>query len=116
MVMGFKNLGSVWKNYQQSGVDRLIVPSVMESRSELDSYREAIPGADILVVRLRVKLTTIHERLKSRETGKSLDWHLNRAMELTAQLEKTQIEDIVIDTDDKSMTLVAQEVMSKWND
>lgn len=51
--LGLMNLAALWKNYERSGARRLLIARVLESRSELDGFRGAVPGADILVVRLR---------------------------------------------------------------
>jgi len=51
--LGLSNLAAIWKNYQLAGARRLIIARVIESRSELDGFRHAVPGADIVLVRLR---------------------------------------------------------------
>jgi hypothetical protein len=48
--LGLSNLAAMWTNYQLAGARRLIIARVIESRSELDGFREAVPGADIVLV------------------------------------------------------------------
>lgn len=112
-ALGYKNLSQIAKNYRDANVTRLIIPNVVEEKTDIDKIRNAIPGADILVVRLRGKLDTIQERLKKREIGTSLRWHLHRAEELSEILEKTKTEDFIVDIDNKSINEIAQEVLSK---
>jgi len=40
------NLAALWKNYERSGARRLLIARVLESRSYLDGFREAVPGAE----------------------------------------------------------------------
>ncbi|MBI2515245.1 adenylyl-sulfate kinase [Candidatus Wolfebacteria bacterium] len=116
MALGYKNLASVWQNYKEVGVTHVIIPSVIEERSDRDSIAAAIPEADIQIVRLKTPVAILHERLKNRETGISLNWHLERAVELEKQLERDRIEDFVVDTENKSIKAVAEEILweAKW--
>ena len=111
--LGIKNLSAIWKNYEEIGVTHLIIPTVVEEPSEVDSFKSVIPNSDIKVVLLKARLETIHNRLKSRETGDALEWHLKRAVELTNQLEQAKVEDLVIDTDNKTVDEVAKEILVK---
>lgn len=113
--LGLKNLSAVWKNFKEAGVTCLIIPNVVEHRSYLDKFQSAIPGAEITIVRLRAKNRNIQKRLKDREEGSSLKWHLKRAEELTKKLEDARVEDFVVDTDDKKRVEIAKEILSKTN-
>lgn len=111
--LGYKNLAAVAENYRNVGVKRLIISNVIEEQKNLDDIRKAIPGAKLIVVRLRGKLKTIQDRLRKRESGKSLSGYLNRAKELSEQLEKAKVEDMVVNIDEKSLHEVAEEVIEK---
>ena len=113
MMLGYKNLHAIWENYKELGVAHLVIPNVVENADDLESIRTAIPGANIKVIRLRATLETIRQRLKGRDTGESLRWHLHRAKELVDQLELVPIGDFVIDTDQKNLHDVAQEILVK---
>mgnify|MGYP001579916986 FL=1 len=86
--------------------------SVAEAISNILSSK-SIPNADIHIIRLKADIKTIHDRLKRRDTGESLKWHLNRAIVLTKQLKSTKIEDLVVDTKNKFITTIAKEIIFK---
>ena len=95
VALGLRNLAAVWANCQATGAAYLIVAGVIESRDELQGYREAVSGAAINVVRLRATLSTLTGRVTQHEVGSSQDWHLLRAAELAAQMDRDQVEDAV---------------------
>jgi len=114
MVLGYKNLSAIWKNYRELDIQYFIIPNVVEDLSEVGHIEQAIPGANVTVVRLTAPVPTIHNRLREREKSeKSLNWHLNRAVELSAHLEKMKVEDVVINTENKSVDEVAKEILIK---
>lgn len=114
--LAMKNLAAIWVNFQDYGATSLIVADVIETRFGLDRYRAAIPGADILVVRLTASLSTLHERVKQRELGAGLAWHLQRAPELAAIMERNHVEDLLVSTDGKTVTEIAREILqqTRW--
>jgi adenylylsulfate kinase-like enzyme len=114
--LGLKNLRAVWPNYVEAGINSLIIPYVVESQQDIDNFRGSIPNADVLVVRLTASITTLEERLRSRPMGGSLEWHLIRAQELTDHYAGNNIGDIVIDTNNRTIYQVAEEVITKWGD
>ncbi len=65
--IAYRNLASVWANYSAAGADRLLLGLLLEQRSDLLPVYEAIPGAEITVVRLHAPLPLIEERLRLRE-------------------------------------------------
>jgi hypothetical protein len=48
----FKNLAVLWPNYRDHGSTHLVLARVLEDAGELDRYRDAIPGAEIVVCKL----------------------------------------------------------------
>lgn len=112
-ALGLRNLAVVWANYRAAGAERLILADVVETRAEVAGYGDAVPGAEIVVVRLRAALPTLHRRLEGREAGASLEWHQERAAELATLMERNQVEDLPVDTDGRSILEVAQEVLSR---
>jgi hypothetical protein len=106
-------LGSLFPKLQAQGVDRLILARVLERREALARYESAIPGATITVVRLTAPLAVIEERIRSREIGAALDWHLARAAELEAHWAANPVEDHLVDTNARSVRSIAQEVLSQ---
>ncbi len=112
-ALGLRNLGDVWANYHAAGARRLILADVLESRANLLGYEAAIPGADILVVRLRASVASLAARVQQREVGAGLDWHLRRSAELAAQMEREGVEDIVVETDGRGLAELAREVLER---
>ncbi len=110
--LGMKNLAAVWANFRERGAASLVVADVIESRDGLDRYRATIPGADIFVVRLSASLEALAERLQRRELGAGLAWHLQRAPELAAIMERNNVEDLLVATDGKTVTQIAEEILA----
>ena len=109
----FANLAGVWANYADAGAERLLVARVVEERSELEQYRRAVPGADIVVCRLTAPVQTMQERLLPREPGMIQEHALARAEELDGILERSKAEDFTVDNGPgRSITQVAREVLA----
>lgn len=111
--LALRNLAAVWANFREAGARRLVLADVVEDRAELDRYRAAVPGAVITVVRLRASLPTLQRRVMERELGSGREWHLRRAAELAAQMDRDAVEDILIETDEKPITAVARETLTR---
>ena len=115
MAVGFKNLAVVWKNYQEAGSKCLIIPSVMETPENFDEIRNAVPGADIFVVRLTAPLHINHERIRGREnTENGLKWHLDRSTQLAQELAEKKLEHITLETEGKQPNEIAKEIVEHW--
>lgn len=74
-------------------------------------YREAIPDADITVVRLTAPLEVIDARIRHREAGTAVDWYLARARELHAHWNAHPVEDLLVETTDRSVREIASEIV-----
>jgi hypothetical protein len=96
------------------GIKLFIIPTVVENKDEIEKFKELIPGTDIYVVRLSAKLATLHERLEKREIGNLLGWHKKRAGELIDLFESKQLENIIIDSENKSIESIAKEILKVW--
>jgi hypothetical protein len=92
------------------GTERLLVPLVVEER---ERAAELIPDAALTVVRLTAESATIEERIRRREIGSGLDWHLARARELEAHWREHPVEDFCVETDGRSVREVAVEVLTR---
>jgi hypothetical protein len=104
-------LGTFFPKLTLQGVDRLILARVLWERASLARYEEATPGAQITVVRLLAPLPVIEERLRAREIGAGLEWHLARAAELDAHWRAAPVEDLAIETADRSVRELAEEIL-----
>jgi hypothetical protein len=107
-----RNLACMWANFRQAGADRLIFARVLETRSLLRRVTKAVPGAQITVVRLRAPLAVLHERICSREAGDP-DWFLDAATRTAEVLERAQVEDHLVDNENRPATVVAGEVLHR---
>jgi predicted kinase len=112
-ALGLRNLAAVWLNFRANGATHLVVANVIETQDDLADYRRAVPGAAIQVVRLVASIATIHGRLAARDAGASLDWHRNRAIELTEIMDRNQVGDVVVDTEAKSLAETADEALRR---
>ena len=112
-ALGLRNLAAIWPNFRAAGAGRVLLADVVESRDELPRYREAIPGAAITVVRLCASLETLTARVRRRESGALLAWHLERTAELAAQMERDQLEDFAVETDGRAVAEVAREILER---
>jgi adenylylsulfate kinase len=108
-----RNLAAVCANYRAAGAARLVLAGVVETRAERAGYLAVIPGAELVVVRLQATLPTLLGRLAARESGASLAWHQHRAGELTTIMERNRVEDLLVDTEEKSIAEIAGEVLAR---
>ena len=110
----FANLAVVWPIYAAAGAERLVVARVVEDRSELHQYREAVPGAEPVVCRLEASIETMQERVRGREPGMLQARLVARAEALADILRRSGAEDFTVDNGaGRSITDVAREVLSR---
>jgi predicted kinase len=105
-----QNMACMWSNFRHAGVDRLIVSRVLEARSLLRHLAEAVPGARITVIRLRVRPEVLEARIRAREAGDP-EWFLGAAAYLAEALERAGVEDHVVDNDDRPAADAAREAL-----
>ena len=104
------NLACMWANFHTAGARRLVLCRVLEARSLLRHIETAVPGARIIVARLRARLELLHSRVQAREAADP-SWYLGAATYLTEKLETAAVEDYTVDNEDRSPTEVAVEVL-----
>ncbi len=110
--LSHRNLACMWANFRQAGADRLILVRVLEARSLLRRVTEAVPGAQITVVRLRAPLAVLHQRIRSREASDP-SWFLGAATHTAKVLEQAEVEDHLVDNENRPATVVAEEVLHR---
>lgn len=93
----FDNLRAMWPVFARFGATRLIVANVMESRDDAARYEDAVPGGVVRVCRLTASAVVVADRIRARNHGWALDWHLARAPELHGILERARPEDAIVD-------------------
>ncbi len=113
-ALAMRNLAAVWEIFRTEGAERLVLAGVVESQAELDDYRAAVPGARIVVVRLRAPVETLQVRVAARELGSGRAWHLARAAELAAQMDRDAVEDVLIETEGRPLAEIAHEAMARF--
>ena len=111
--VAYRNLAAVWATFRAAGATRLAVAGVVERASDLDGYRGAIPDAAITVCRLTAPEATRLARLRERERGAGLQWHLDRTVELERILDAVRLEDFVVENGDRPLRDVAAEVLAR---
>jgi hypothetical protein len=75
-------LAAVWPVYRDEGIDRLLLPRVIEKPRHLEVVERAVPDARIQIAWLDASPALIAERLGERERGSALQWHVDRAEEI----------------------------------
>ena len=108
-----RNLADLARNFIDAGAERLILPYVIEDAAGRAAIAVAIPDGVLTVVRLTVRPETVAARLRGRESGESLEWHLRRAPELTGIMERNGVGDLVVETDGRTPDNIAAEVL-RW--
>ena len=108
-----QNLAAVWKNFRAHGAERLVVAGVLESTDDVDALRGAVPGAAIIICRLRASGAVRETRLRAREHGVSREWHLARSVELETILDRAAVDDFSIENDGHSPDAVAHLVLAR---
>ncbi len=97
---------------EEPGIERLILARVLWERDSLSRYRQAIPDAEITVVRLTAPLEVIDDRIRHREAGSAIEWYLARARELDAHWRAQPVEDLLIETADRNVSEIADEIVA----
>ena len=110
--LGFRNLAALWGNYAAAGATHLVIARVVETRDELDGYRQVVPGADITVVRLRASDEALQGRVLGRKvvTGER---YVRRALELARLMDDQQVEDHLVETSGRTVLDVARDVLHR---
>jgi hypothetical protein len=110
-------LAAVAPVYAAAGIERLLLPRVIERPRHLEVVRAAVPGARVHVAWLDVPPETIRRRLAAREVGSALDWHLRRAEEIRHNALAHDLFDFVVDGD-RTVREVAHDVLARagWRD
>jgi adenylylsulfate kinase len=112
-VMVERNLHCVIANFLEAGATHLLIAGVIEGPADLEVYRRCIPNAEIQVCRLTADVELRRQRLRDREKGAGLNWHLDRTVELDTILDTAGIEDFCVDNGDRPLREVAFEVLTR---
>src|SRR4030088_647613 len=94
-----RTLAAMWSNFRDAGAQRLILSRVLETRGLLQPIAEAVPGAEMTVIRMRVRLEALQKRIRSREAGRDPEWFLGAAGNLVERLEQLRVENYVVENE-----------------
>ncbi len=108
-----RNLAAIWNNYAAAGVTRLLLCEALDTAARRDRLREVVPGAEIVVCRLRARLETMQQRVRVREPGMLQEEFVARVAALEASLDAGGVEDFSVENDGRSVTAVAREVLRR---
>jgi hypothetical protein len=109
----FRNLQSVCKNYAVLGVRRFLVARAIEDRAALECCRKAVSARNTVVCRLTATTRTMRQRIKMRESGVLRKQFVARVATLNAILDRAQLEDFALISDDRSVTEIAHDMLLK---
>jgi hypothetical protein len=104
-------LAAIWPVYRDEGIDRLLLPRVIEKPLHLALVRRAVPGARIQIAWLDVPPELNAQRLRERERGTGLEWHLNRAEEIRRNA-RTDFADFEVDGS-RDLRAIALDVLAR---
>jgi ribose 1,5-bisphosphokinase PhnN len=104
--VGLAALDAAWP---LMGADRLVMPLVVGDRSVLAHFADW----EITVARLTASPAVLEERIRGRELGAGLQWHLDRAVELQAWWRDHPVEDFLVDTGGRGVRELALEVLTR---
>jgi hypothetical protein len=113
LQLAMQNLAAIWPNFAAAGADHMVLADVIESRAELSRITTAVPGADVWVVRLRATRDTLETRVYQREPGLARDRHVQRAAELAARMDANPVEDVLVETDGRTIPAIANEILNR---
>lgn len=111
--MRYRNAAVIAAEYRKIGAKRFVLAGVVEDREELEHLADAVGVDELLVCDLRAPIEVIHERLRARDTGDSLRWHLDRAVVLADQLANDGLAHLTVDTQGKDHVTVAIEIIDR---
>jgi hypothetical protein len=105
-----RQLGAIWPNLLEVGVERLLLARAVLSRSGLAPIRAALPAVELSVVRLVAPPAVIEERLRRRDGGAELAEHLAAFARMAEQVASVPA-DAVVTNEGRSLMEVAEEVL-----
>jgi len=84
-----------------------------DTKAQLELCRQAVAAARTVVCRLIAGVETMRQRVKMRESGMLQGEFVARVEELNGVLERAQLEDFIVENENRSLTSVALEVLVK---
>jgi predicted kinase len=113
--LGLKHLGWLAGSYREAGAKWLIVVDVVPTESPHGMFESVIPGSTASIVRLRLPLDVIRERITLREPEVQHDWFMDKAELVAGAYDEFQVGDIVVDCGDRTADDIAREIVERLN-
>jgi predicted kinase len=112
----YRNLQSVWENYANAGLTRLLLARAIEDQAELQLCRNAVRGAEMVICRLTASIKTMQDRVQNRDIGTLQNIFIARVAELNSILDRVHLEDFSLSNENRSVTDVAHEMLvrTRW--
>lgn len=110
------NMAAVWGNYRQAGSRQPVVAGVLTTQQDQARY-EGVFSLPVRSVRLLAGAAVAEDRLRNRYTTDqehALSWHLTRHAELTEQLAQADLDELVIDTDERRPRHAAETILEHF--
>ncbi|HEV2128211.1 MAG TPA: hypothetical protein VGR22_06305, partial [Thermomicrobiales bacterium] len=111
--LGCRNLADIARNICALGVTRFVIADVVETRDQRERYCEAIPSAEVVIIRLTAGIERIRERIAQRQGAYPDPWEPARAAELIRIMDESDVSDVAIELWCRSPREVAEEVV-RW--
>ena len=108
-----KNLSDIWKNCLSAGSKNLILARVIETENCIEEFASTLPNTNIKVCQLSAQDSILRLRVRKREIGSGLEWHEKRSLELAASLAHKSPANFKIETDNKTIVEIANEIFPK---
>jgi hypothetical protein len=109
----YDNLRSICRNYAALGVRRFLLARALEDDAQLLLCREIVPASNTVVCRLTASIELMQRRVERREPGISQQEYVARVAKLNAILDGSHLEDFAVANEDRSLTEVAREVLTR---
>ena len=114
-----QNLASLGANFRRAGAERFILAGVIEEPAEVSRYVDALGSTGMFICRVVARHDVLETRLRQRHIAdpEALQWHLTRVTELAQILESVALDDLVLDSSDRSATELGHIVRraAGWN-
>lgn len=110
------NMAVVWDNDRRTGPRQPVVAGVIASEQDRQRY-ERVFSLPVRSARLVAAAAVTEARLRRRYTrhqSPALTWHLERHLELSSQLARRNLDEVVIETDERDSRSVAERVASHF--
>lgn len=114
-ALALENLAALWANAQKRGARYVVLARVVERAEELGAYTKALGASEVMLWTLLADPDTLTERVRRRELGAGLAWHIARAAELDALLRAADLPGASLETTGKTPPELAQTIVASLN-